>query len=175
VEELSEAKAVRDETAGTGPVRIIAVGNRHCGDDGIGAAVLECIREKRLFPRAELIDAQTDSLSLIERFTAAGCHIIIDAARMGLRPGGTALIRPEDISRKIRSDRLSLHGFGLAETLELARRIDKAPGRLMIIGVEPERVEFNCGLSGCVAAAVPGILDLIQAEVQRYESNDSDY
>jgi hydrogenase maturation protease len=156
-------------------VKIIAVGNPFCGDDGVGAAVLDRIREDSLFSGADLIDAQTDSLSLIEQFTTNGLHIIIDAARMGQVPGDIVRMRPDEISQKIRWDRLSLHGFGLAETLGLAQRIDKAPERLVIIGVEPEIVEINQGLSETVDAAIPEILDCIQAEVQLYESNHSDH
>lgn len=156
-------------------VKIIAVGNPYYGDDGVGAAVLTRIREESLFPNAELIDAQTDSLSLVEHFTNDGLHVIIDAAKMGLPPGGVARFLPDEVSQRIRWDRLSLHGFGLAETLELARRIDKVPERLVIIGVEPEIVEIDQGLSNSVAAAIPEILASIEAEVQSYESDHSDH
>ena len=85
---------------------------------------------------------------------------------MGLEPGATVGFRPSEVRLKIRSDHLSMHGFGLAEAFDLAVQLDKMPADVLIVGVEPERVEINKGLSDVVAGAVPRIISIIQAEVQ---------
>ena len=147
-------------------MKIFAVGNSFYGDDGIGAAVLERISEADFFPGAELFDAHTDALSLLDHLAPGQLNVVVDAADMGLPPGTVAAFRPDEVKLKIKSDHLSMHGFGLAETFDLARQLDKMPDDVLIIGVQPQRVEINQGLSDAVGAAVPTVINLIKAEVQ---------
>jgi hydrogenase maturation protease len=146
-------------------MQIFAVGNSFYGDDGVGSVVLDRIGEENLFPDAEIFDAHTDALSLLDRLVPGELNVVIDAAQMGLEPGQVAGFYPHEARLKIQSDHLSMHGFGLAETFTLAERLGKLPERVLIIGVEPERIEINCGLSPAVARAVPQVISIIQAEV----------
>jgi hydrogenase maturation protease len=147
-------------------VKIIAVGNSFYGDDGVGAAVLEKIRHDGLFPGAELFDAHTDALALLDHLVPGEMNVVVDAARMGLEPGVAVGFRPGEVRMKINSDHLSMHGFGLAEVFELSERLDKLPDEVLIVGVEPERVAINQGLSAAVRQAVPRVISIIQAEVR---------
>ena len=152
-------------------MKIIAVGNTLYGDDGVGAAVLERIRADGLFPDAELIDAGTDALSLIDRFDDRHLHVIVDAARMGLEPGRVAVFSPDEVSLRIRWDHLSLHGFGLAETFAMAETVGSMPPRLRVVGVEPETIAIDRGLSTAARSAIPEVLAAIQAEVGADEAD----
>ena len=147
-------------------MKIFAVGNPFYGDDGVGAEVLGAITREDYFPEAELIDVHTDALALLDHLAAGEMNVIVDAARMGLEPGTAAGFRPEEVRLKIKSDHLSVHGFGLAETFDLAARLGKMPEDVLIVGVEPARVEINRGLSEAVKEAVPRVISIIQAEVQ---------
>jgi hydrogenase maturation protease len=147
-------------------VKIIAVGNSFYGDDGVGAAVLEEIRQEGLFPGAELIDVHTDALALLEHLADGQKNVIVDAAQMGLEPGAVVGFRPEEVRMKIKSDHLSMHGFGLAEAFALAGQLNKMPADVLVVGVEPERVAINQGLSSVVKEAVPRVISIIQAEVE---------
>ena len=147
-------------------MKIFAVGNSFYGDDGVGSVVLDRIGKEGLFPGAETFDAHTDALSLVDRLAPGELNVVIDAARMGLEPGQVAGFQPAEVKLKIRSDHLSMHGFGLAETFAIAEQLGTLPERVLIIGVEPERIEIDCGLSDAVASAVPQIISIIQAEVQ---------
>ena len=145
-------------------MKIFAVGNSFYGDDGIGVAVLERIREADIFPGADLFDAHTDALVLLDRFSPGELNVIIDAADMGLEPGEVVAFRPGEVRVKIKSDHLSMHGFGLGETFMLAERLGTMPENVLIVGVQPARIEINRGLSEPVAAAVPRVISLIEAE-----------
>ena len=147
-------------------MKVIAVGNPFYGDDGVGAAVLAAIGREGTFPGAELIDVQTDALALIDHFDPGRKHVIVDAAQMGLAPGEVAAFRPDEVQLHIRQDNLSVHGFGLPEVFAMAERIGLLPADVLIVGVQPERIEINQGLSAAVAAAVPRVLSILQAEVQ---------
>lgn len=144
----------------------MAVGNSFYGDDGVGAAVLEQIRKAECFPGADLFDAHTDALSLLDHLSPGQTNVIIDAADMGLAPGEVAWFRPHEVQLKIRSDHLSMHGFGLAETFAMAEQLNLMPAQTIIVGVQPQRIEINRGLSDAVAAAVPRIISIIRAEVE---------
>ena len=147
-------------------MRIFAVGNSFYGDDGVGVAVLDRIREDNTFPGTELIDVQTDALALLDHLAPGELNVVVDAAKMGLEPGAVAGFRPDEVKLKIQSDHLSMHGFGLAETFAMAQQLDRMPERMLIVGIEPERIEINQGLSDVVAAAVPRVISIIKAEVQ---------
>ena len=147
-------------------MKIFAVGNSFYGDDGIGAAVLDEIRQNDHFPGADLVDVHTDALALLDHLVGGETNVIVDAAQMGLEPGAAVVFRPDEVRMKIKSDHLSMHGFGLAEAFDLAAQLDRMPADVLIVGVEPERVEINQGLSDVVKKTLPRIISLIQAEVQ---------
>lgn len=147
-------------------MKVIAVGNPLYGDDGVGAAVLAKLEAENHLPGAELVDCHTDALSVIDHFTPGELHVIIDAAKMGETPGRVVRFTPDEVRLRIEWDHLSMHGFGLAETFAMAEAIGEMPERVVIVGVEPEIVKIDRGLSDAVAAAVPEVIATIQAEVQ---------
>ena len=147
-------------------MKIIAAGNACCGDDGVGAAVLDEIRRNETLPGVDLVDIRCDALALLDHLVAGEKTIIIDAARMGLQPGAVAAFPADEVRLRVRGDNLSLHGLGLAEALALARELDRLPGELLIVGVEPERLGVDEGLSEIVRGALPRVLAIIAAEVR---------
>ncbi len=155
-------------------MKVIAVGNAFCGDDGVGAAVLAELagmRSATVDPvgMVDLVDLGTDALALVDQLDPGTPCLVVDAARMGCEPGAVVMFRPDEARLRIRSDGLSLHGLGLAEAFALAGQLGRMPGDLKVIGVEPAQVGLGTGLSDAVAAAVPRVVDLIKAEVLRHE------
>ncbi|MBE0565324.1 MAG: hydrogenase maturation protease [Krumholzibacteria bacterium] len=147
-------------------MKVIAAGNDFYGDDGVGAVVLDEIRKNDILPGVDLIDIQTDALALLDHLEPGVKTVIVDAARMGLEPGAVAVFRPEEAALRIRGDHLSVHGFGLAEAFAMARGLGVMPADVLIVGVEPARIEINRGLSDEARAAVPRVLSIIAAEVR---------
>jgi hydrogenase maturation protease len=150
-------------------VQVIAVGNPFCGDDGVGAAVLAELAAAPPSPHLRLADLGTDALALVEALRPDEPCVIVDAARMGRQPGAVAAFRPEEARLRLGADGLSVHGLGLAEAFALAGQLGRMPGDLLVVGVEPAGVTPGTGLSDAVAAAVPRVVEIIQAEVQRHE------
>lgn len=143
------------------PLKIIAVGNSFFGDDGIGEAVLHALRDIPEMKDIPLIDAATDAIGLIDHFTNTDHVILIDAAQMGANPGTVKVMNEAKARLAIQQDHISLHGISIADTIELARKIDSLPKKITIIGVEPEQLIINTGLSKYVQKAVPIVISNI--------------
>ncbi|MBM4129581.1 hydrogenase maturation protease [bacterium] len=148
-------------------MQVIAVGNSFCGDDGVGAAVLAELAA--VSPQLRLADLGTDALALVETLRPDEPCVVVDAARMGREPGAVAAFRPQEVRLRIAGDGLSVHGLGLAEAFALAGQLGRMPDDLLVVGVEPAGVTPGTGLSDAVAAAVPRVVEIIQAEVHRHE------
>ncbi len=147
-----------------GRIKIIAVGNPLRGDDGVGPAVLERLRETRLPENVELIDSGSDPLDVVRHIMDAERAIVIDAAGMNREPGHIELLKPEDLRLVVNGGLCSTHGYGLAEGLELARAVGFRTD-VLIIGIQPENVSPRDGLSASVASRIPDVINLVLEEV----------
>ncbi len=143
------------------PLKIIAMGNSFYGDDGVGEAVLDVLREMPEMENVPLINGQTDALGLVDHFARTDHVIIIDAARMNCPAGTVQVFNETNVKPGLKADHLSLHGISLAETLSLARQIKVLPRKTTIIGIEPEQMDVNTGLSPAVKQAVPKVISHI--------------
>ncbi len=125
---------------------IIGIGNRLRGDDALGPLMIDALRAGADVD-LELIDAGSDALGLIEYLEDRKQVVLVDACRMGAEPGTVRCFQPPEVRLVLRDDPLSLHGLGLAETLQLAASLQMLPEDLKIIGIEPDSIQFNRNLS----------------------------
>ncbi|MBT3250538.1 MAG: hydrogenase maturation protease [Candidatus Marinimicrobia bacterium] len=146
-------------------IHFYSVGNPLYADDGVGLAVIDALKKIPQFETATFFDAHTDALSLIDKFNKNGLNIIIDAARMGKPPGHVEVIQKENVKLVIQWDHLSLHGFGLAETITLAEKIEMLPDNLWVVGIEPETIQIDVPISEIITAAIPVAVNKIINEV----------
>jgi hydrogenase maturation protease len=142
-------------------VKIIAVGNDLYGDDGIGNAVLNALKQIPEMKKIELIDGATDALGLIDHFEGTEHIIIVDAAQMGEKPGTVKVFSREEVKLKIKMDHLSVHGISLAETFDIAQAVDSLPNKITIIGIEPKNIGISEILSDVVRKSIPEVVSNI--------------
>ena len=129
---------------------VIGLGNSWRGDDGAGPAVArELLDEVRARARV--------------RGRAGGADRGLDGRRRGDRrrrrqlrraAGDDPPARPARRADPRRAVAGSTHAFGLAETIELARALDRLPARVTVYGIEGERFTAGEELSQPVRAAV---------------------
>lgn len=147
-------------------VVIIGLGQAAAGDDGVGAAVVDALRDAPLPAGVELVAAR-DATELVELLRGAGRAILVDAAIGAGPPGSVRLLSPDGLAT-LPSHPLSSHGFGVREALELACAVTDAAGcRISIVAVcieAPRRYER--GLSPAVRAAVTRARQLVLSCVQ---------
>ncbi len=137
---------------------ILALGNPLRGDDGVGAAVLQALQDKKLAD-VTMIDGGTAGLETVLLLEGTDCAIIIDAAEMGEAPGTWRRFSPEQVQLAARDMHLrgTMHYAGLSEALALGEAMNMLPPQIFIFGIQPEEIGWEIGLSAAVAAAVPAV------------------
>jgi hydrogenase maturation protease len=91
---------------------------------------------------------------------------------MGEIPGTVKRILTEDIKSLPSNVGMSLHGFSLAEVWQVSRSMG-FDQELVIIGVEPESIRFNTGISEVVKNSIPTIIKMVTEEAEKYAKKDS--
>jgi len=143
---------------------VIGLGHPLRGDDAVGPATVELLRS-RLAQTVRLV-VLSDPLRLLECWERASMAIVCDAVRSASPPGTLHRFEAHaaPLPATVRSV-VSSHGIGLAEVVELARRLRQLPPRLIIYGIEGYRFELGASLSPEVAAAIPRTAEAIFQEV----------
>jgi hydrogenase maturation protease len=82
------------------------------------------------------------------------------------RPAGRVVrFTPSEVRFKTEETLLSPHQIGLEEVLALASALEAAPAELVIVGIQPGRIEAGVGLSPEVERAVPQIIRIVLEEL----------
>jgi hydrogenase maturation protease len=139
---------------------LIGVGNRFRRDDAAG---LEVVRRLRLAhpPGVILIEQEGEPASLIEAWASADEALVVDGVSSGSTPGKVHRFDVTDAPLPAEVFNPSTHAMGLPEAVELARELDRLPGRLVVYGIEGESFEAGEGLTEPVQKTVEKlVLDL---------------
>ncbi len=148
---------------------MIALGNPARGDDGFGPAVLDALRKTS--PTAgDLHRAGDDALALLDLWADRPWVIAIDAADTGATPGTHRRLDVADGFLPAGPARVSSHGFGLAEAVELGRRLGRLPRRLIVHSAAGACFAAGAGLSPAVAAAVPSTAEAVRRDIAALET-----
>jgi len=145
--------------------RILALGlgNLLLTDDGVGVHAARRLREFRL-PGVLAVDvgaAVLDALHLIER---ADRLLAIDAMRARGAPGTIYTLAARDVRNE--GLRHSTHELSLMGVLRLARR---QPEEILILAVEPARIDFGDQLSEPVARVLPDLLTVARRIIAHWQ------
>jgi hydrogenase maturation protease len=135
-----------------GEVLIIGIGNDFAGDDAAG---LETIRElEPAFRTASSPGLAPDLLRLME---GEGHVIMIDAARSGAPPGTLYHFNAAQGALPAHFNRLSSHGMGVSEAIELARTLGQLPPVCEVWGIEGRQFHQGADMSPAVRQAVENL------------------
>lgn len=142
--------------------RIIGIGQPAAGDDGVGIAVAQALRNTDL-PAGVEIHEIDDPVWLIKHLDRARRVILIDAVIGANRPGDIQCFTPGDLTTRTVTP-LSSHGMGVVEAIGLIHTLEPAvlKNDIRIIGISI-RPPPHCasGMTPPVAAAVPRAVNLV--------------
>ena len=151
-------------------VLVAGIGNVFLGDDGFGVEVARRLESRELPPGVDVRDFGIRGMDLVyalgEDYDAA---VFVDAVPRGEAPGTLYVIEPE-----LEMDEVTLdtHGMDPVRVLRLAAELGPVPGRLLVVGCEPENrmsgdvtEELEGELSEPVRAALDGAVELVVSTV----------
>ena len=145
---------------------VLGLGNVLLGDDGVGPAMVARLRDTHTIPQgARCVDGGTLGLSLLPYLEDARMVILVDAVAADASPGTLVRFEGPDVAPVVAA-RLSPHQIGVADLLEGARWHDRAPTKLVLLGIVPESIELGVGLSTPVLRSMPELLELICEETR---------
>jgi hydrogenase maturation protease len=143
---------------------VLGLGNILLRDEGIGVRVIEAMQDAPLPPGVELFDGATAGIDLLNALADRRKVIVVDAIDSSDPPGTVRRLRPEELVGNAAA--VSLHEFGLLETLTVARQLGCAPAEVVILGVRPIEIDAGLELSPAAAALVPQLIALVRAELE---------
>jgi len=147
-------------------IAVIGVGNLLLGDEGVGIHAVQYLSGLDLGDEVDIIDAAVPGPSIIYMLEGRELSIIIDCADFGGRPGEIILADSKRLALG-EFKGFSLHGISLDGVLALAKELQIDVGHVLILGVQPDRIEVGIGLSESVADAIPRVVDLVKSEVTK--------
>jgi hydrogenase maturation protease len=154
-----------DEYPGT--TKIIGVGQSLRGDDAAGMAAVnfwyETYQAKVTRPDVQMELAELPGIGLLSLLEGARVAILVDAVRSGAK-AGTVQILSENQFEAFKYGSKSAHGWGVAETLSLGRKLmpSALPGKLILVGIEAGQLNLGETLSPEVESALPEVARLIE-------------
>ncbi len=140
-------------------LQVIAFGNPFRGDDSAGLEI-----DRRLGARPDYscpLRPQPQSIvELLDLFAEAEVILFVDAVTSGAVPGTLHLLSLPIAGLEPRGlSALSGHGWGVAETLELARALGCPIPRIVLLGVEIGSVSLGAPRSPLVEQAIALVVE----------------
>jgi hydrogenase maturation protease len=153
--------------AALGKVLVLAVGNPDRGDDGVGVMVAQNLRG-RLPADVTVLARSGDMLSLVEDCAGFDVLVCVDAAAPMTGSMTPGRIHRFDLARDALPRELAVtssHAFGLAEAIDLARALQRAPQTIIVYAVEGGCFDGGSALTPEVATAAGVVADQVVAEI----------
>jgi len=151
-------------------ILILSIGQSLRGDDAAGPEVVRLWRETfpqtAVDPRLRVESAELPGLALIDLLAGADCALLVDAVQSGAAPGTLHLVKIDELL-SFESGSESAHGWGVAETLSLARQLGETlPKQVSILGIEAQSFEMGESLSEAVADSLPRAAEMVEKHIQ---------
>ena len=152
-------------TGDSGGIIGIGIGNGYRRDDGVGIAVAAAL-DVRTIPNVVVKQGIADPMSLLEAWTDAALVVIIDAAiAIPSTPGRIRRCELTDVAAQ--TEGFHSHSIDIGRTHALGRSLGRVPGALVLFTIEVADTNEGIGLSPQVACAVPKVVDMVVAEINR--------
>ncbi|KPL06215.1 hypothetical protein AMJ86_09435 [bacterium SM23_57] len=153
-------------------INLIGIGQSLRGDDGAGLAAVRLWRENpggSWHPNLHIELVESPGVGLLNLLEGADSAILVDAVRSGAKPGTLYKLSENDLMAFLDGTD-SAHGWGIAETLVLGRKLglEGLPQKIVIIGIEAGKVGMGVGLSPEVVAALPDAVRLISETLNQF-------
>ncbi len=142
---------------------VLGLGNLLLADEGVGVHAARALAGCGVGDGVDVLDVGTAILDALPALESADRVIVIDAVKADGPPGSVYLVPFDRIAPA--EQIASMHGFDLSRVVALLGR--KEPPDVVVIGVEPARIQWSLELSPAVAEALPSVLEAVRRELSR--------
>lgn len=140
----------------------MGIGNLLLSDDGVGVHAAQALTGRKLPEWVEVLDVGTAFLDALPALEQVERIIVIDAVKAAGEPGSIYRLPLEKCSPRPMD---TLHNFDIFGMLALADNV--LPVQVVVLGVEPEKLDWGTDLSPRVSRALPDLLDHVCRELER--------
>lgn len=138
-------------------VRVVGLGNRDRGDDGVGREVAARLKDRQ--PDGVRVLEHTGEVSgLLASMEGAEAVYLVDAAVSGADPGTIQRLDASETALPPLKGGTSTHIMGLADAVELARALGQLPPCCIVYAVEGRCFDTGAPLSEPLVAAVDQVI-----------------
>ncbi|CAG4883083.1 maturation element for hydrogenase 2 [Georgfuchsia toluolica] len=149
-------------------VVVLGIGNTILSDEGAGvhaAAALEAAYE--LPDNVEVIDGGTAGMELLGPLSDTDFLVVLDAVKAGRTPGTLVKLSGKEVPIFFRA-KLSPHQVSICDVLASLEFAGNLPGRIVLIGIEPENLELGTDLTPTVAARISEMVSMAVQELAAF-------
>ena len=145
---------------------ILGLGNPLRADDGLGPRVVTELNRRGLPDGVAALDGGTGGLDLLRYLEEWKRVVIVDAADVGQEPGQYVRFTPREARLLAADGGFSVHDAGLAEAIALANALGRTLPEIVVLGLQPETLDWREGLSPAVEAALAALVDAVLEEAK---------
>ena len=143
-------------------ILVLGIGNLLWADEGFGIRALEGLNEVwRFGPKVRLLDGGTQGLYLLPYVEGCRKLLIFDAVDYGLPPGTLKIVEDGEVPAFMGAKKMSLHQTGFQEVLAVAALRGWQPDKVVLIGIQPDRLDdYGGSLSEVVKARLTSVIEI---------------
>ncbi len=151
---------------------VIGLGNPLRADDGIGVLLIQRLKQdkeehgSKTLERFDLIDGGTGGMNLLHILEDYEEVILMDTVYFDGEPGDHVFFTPEEV-RSLDSPKSS-HDSNVLQVLELSEEVGKRPEKVLIMGIQPEKVGFEEDLSESLEENIPKFLRALKKKMKGF-------
>jgi hydrogenase maturation protease len=152
---------------------VIGIGQSLRGDDAAGIVAvrhwIESYPDTASRPDIITENIELPGLNLLDILGSVDGAIVVDAVRSSASAGSIHRLDQDRILAFGKGAGIA-HGWGVAETLALARKLNLPASHtaIKLVGIEAAQVELGAGLSPEIEQAIPAACEAIEMEVQQF-------
>jgi hydrogenase maturation protease len=139
-------------------------------DDAVGMLAVEQLRADARMPvSVSLVDGGTLGLDLLHPLSGATHLLALDAIDSGAAPGTLLRFAGDEIADLPVSK--SVHLLGFSDLIGAMHLTGTAPAEMIVLGVQPERIEWGTQLTPRVEAAMAELIEAAMAQVEQWRAD----
>ena len=148
-------------------ISVLGIGNVLMGDDAFGPYVVKCLDARYEVPPAvELLELGTPGADLSLHLQDLDAAVVVDTVKVLGPPGELRLLDKAQLLAKKPLLPASPHEPGLREALFTLEFRGGGSAQVRLVGVIPQQVEMEVGLSAPVRTAVTAALDEVLRQLE---------